>query len=107
MNTTNTDALAWQGKHVCTVYARRGDRAVYMKRTGGRGGEGTGPGREEMPRPDSRREGGGGKRRANPLSESIDVVTKKNISKMKEMSAVELALIPGTFLLPFAIIYSF
>lgn len=33
----HTDALAWQGKRVCTVYARRGNRAVYVKRTGGRG----------------------------------------------------------------------
>ena len=40
-----------------------------------------------------------------PKFEFIDVTTKKKMSRMNEISAVELALIPGTFLLPFAMTY--
>ena len=39
-----------------------------------------------------------------PKFEFIDVTTKKKMSRMNEISAVELALIPGTFLLLFPII---
>ena len=48
----------------------------------------------------------GGKRLAKPESVSIEVVTRKKISNMKEISAVELAFNPGTFLFFLAISYS-
>ena len=34
--------------------------------------------------------------RSNPLSTSIDVVTRKNINSIKEMSAVDVVFSPGT-----------
>ena len=43
--------------------------------------------------------GGLGSVRANPWSVSIEVVTRKKMSNMNDMSAVELVFRPGTFFL--------
>ena len=60
---------------------------MYVKRTGGRGGEGTDPGREEMPRPDSRREGGGGKRPRGPFSKGQSLLIASKAGMRTALSA--------------------
>jgi hypothetical protein len=45
-----------------------------------------------------------GRREFKPVWWLIEVTTRKKINRMNEISAVELALIPGTFLLPLAIV---
>ena len=48
---------------------------------------------------------GAGRRRASPWFTSIEVVTRKKISNRNEMSAIELALICGTFFAMINVIY--